>query len=93
MKGLVEFDKKEKVFKYSREYMGLIKDIDMLYTETSTNRREDQEVNIREVLDQCSSRDVLLFTDAIALTNTGPTGAGAVIYLDGYSTSPILLQK
>ena len=50
-------------------------------------------MNIREVLDQCSSGDVLLFTDGSALTNPGPTGAEAVIYLDGYSTSHILSQK
>ena len=50
-------------------------------------------MNIRKVLDQCSSRDVLLFTDRSALTNPGPTSDGAVIYLDGYSTSPILSQK
>ena len=93
MKGLVEFDKIEKDFKYTREYMGLIQDIGLLDTEEFENTKEDQEVNIREVLDQCRSRDVLLFTDGSALTNPGPTGAGAVIYLDGYSTSPILLQK
>ena len=55
--------------------------------------QEDQVVNIREILDQCSCRDVFFFTDRSALTNPGPTGAGAVIYYDGYSTSPILLQK
>ena len=93
MKGLVEFDKIEKDFKYTREYMGLIQDIGLLDTEEFANTKEDQEVNIREVLDQCSSQDVLLFTDGSALTNPGPTGAGAVIYLDGFSTSPILLQK
>ena len=62
-------------------------------TEEFANTKEDQEVNIIDVLDQCSSQDVLLFTNGSALTNPGPTGAGAVIYLDGYSTSPILLQK
>ena len=94
MKGLVEFDKMEMDFKYSREYMGLILDIGLLDTEEFANTKEDQEVNIREVLNQCSSRDVLLFTDGSALTNPGPTGVDAVIYLDhGYSTSPILLQK
>ena len=93
MKGLVEFDKIEKDFKYTREYMGLIQDIGLLDTEEFANTKEDQEANIREVLDQCSRRDVLLFTDESALTNPGPTCAGAVIYLDGYSTSPILLQK
>ena len=63
MKGLVEFDKIEKDLKYSREYMGLIQDIGLLDTEEFANTKEDQEVNIREVLNQCSSRDVLLFTD------------------------------
>ena len=62
-------------------------------TEEFANAKEDQEVNIREVLDQCSSPDVLLFTDGSALTNPGPTCAGAVNYLDRYSTSPILSQK
>ena len=28
-----------------------------------------------------------------ALSNPGPTGAGAVIYLDGYDANPILLIK
>ena len=93
MKGLVEFDKIEKDFKYTREYMGLIQDIGLLDTEEFANTKEDQEVNIREVFDQCSNRDVPLFTDGSALTNPEPIGAGAVIYLDGYSTSPILLQK
>ena len=32
-------------------------------------------------------------SDGSALTNPWPTGAGAIIYLDGYSTSPILFQK
>ena len=93
MKGLGEFDKIEKDFKYSREYMALIQVIGFLHTEKFANTKEDQEVNIREVLDQCSSQDVLLFTDGSALTNLGPTGAGVVIYLDGYSTSHILSQK
>ena len=53
--------------------------------------KEDQEVHIREVLVQCSIRDVLLFTDESALTNPGQTGAGAVIYMNGYTTSPCLV--
>ena len=57
MKGLVEFDKIEKDFKYTREYMGLIQDIGLLDTEEFSNTKEDQEVNIREVLDQCSNLD------------------------------------
>ena len=45
--------------------MGLIQVIGLLQldTEEFANTNENQEVNIREVLDQFSSRDVLLFTD------------------------------
>ena len=35
----------------------------------------------------------MVLTDESALNNPGPTGAGAVIYLDGYETNPILLKK
>ena len=37
--------------------------------------------------------DVLLFTDGSALNNLGPTGAGAVAYIDGYSNVPVLMKK
>ena len=33
---------------------------------------------------------ILLVTDGSALGNPGPTGAGAVAYIDGYNCSPIL---
>ena len=35
----------------------------------------------------------MLFTDGSALGNPGPTGGGAVAYIDGYNSSPILLDK
>ena len=54
MRRLVWYDKIEKNFKYSREYMSSIQDIGMLDTEEFENTKEDQEVNIRELLDQCT---------------------------------------
>ena len=40
-----------------------------------------------------SNQEVLLFTDGSALGNPGPTGSGAVAYVDGYNSSPVLLKK
>ena len=37
--------------------------------------------------------DVIVFTDGSAYGNPGPTGAGGVVYLDGYEAAPILLKK
>ena len=34
----------------------------------------------------------MVFTDGSSLGNPGPTGAGAVIYINGFHTSPILLK-
>ena len=35
----------------------------------------------------------MLFTDGSALNNPGPTGAGAVAYIDGYNSVPVLMKK
>ena len=35
----------------------------------------------------------MVFTDRSALSNPGPTGSGAVIYLDGHEANSILLKK
>ena len=48
---------------------------------------------MREIFDSTDDRDVLLFTDGSALGNPGPTGAGAVVYLNGYQSVPALLKK
>ena len=48
---------------------------------------------LRDFLNQSTDREVLLFTDGSALGNPGPTGAGAVAYVDGYKCSPVLLKK
>ena len=93
MKGYVEFDRIEKEFKYSRDCMGMIIEREIFDIEEFTNSKEEQEENIREFLNQSTDQDVLLFTDGSALGNPGPTGAGAVAYIDGYNSSPILLKK
>ena len=36
---------------------------------------------------------VVIFTDGSKLGNPGPTGAVAVIYMNGYQTLPILLKR
>ena len=93
MKGSVEFDKIEKEFRYSRDCMGMIKEREIFEIEEFTNSKEEQEENIRDFLSQSTDQDVLLFTDGSALGNPGPTGAGAVAYIDGYKSSPVLLKK
>ena len=35
----------------------------------------------------------MVFTDGSALGNPGPTGVGAVVYLNGYQSVPVLLKK
>ena len=95
MKGAVEFERIEKEFRYTKEFMGLIKERGKVISEEFTNSKEEQEENIREFLTKCTDtcRDVLLFTDGSALNNPGPTGAGAVAYIDGYNSVPVLMKK
>ena len=47
---------------------------------------------MREMLDKNDDRDVLVFSDGLALGNPGPTGAWTVVYLDGYKSVPVLLK-
>ena len=109
MKGTVDLDNVEKEFKYSKEYMGQMKD---KATEDFQNMKNTQEENVRQLLNKIDDTDVLVFTDGSALGNPGQTGAGAVIYLDDtdvlvftdgsagavifldrYESSPVLLKK
>ena len=84
---LVEFDKIEKEFQFSRECMGIIKKRGIFDAGELAYSKDEQTVNIREFLNQSTDREVLLFTDGSALGNPGPTGAGAVAYVDGYNCS------
>ena len=93
MKGAVEFERIEKEFRYTKEFMGLINERGKVISEEFTNSKDEQEENIREFLTKCTDRDVLLFTDGSALNNPGPTEAGAVAYIDGYNSVPVLMKK
>ena len=93
MKGTVDLDNVEKESKYTEEYMDLIKDKATVITEEFQNTKSRQEENVREMLHNSDERNVLVFTDGSALGNPGPTGAGAVVYLNGYQSVPVLLKK
>ena len=55
--------------------------------------KSDQVNNVKEILSQIKENEVVIFTDGSALGNPGPTGAGALVYLNGYQSSPILHKK
>ena len=83
----------EKDFKYSKDLMGLIKVNGKVEDEDFVNTKSDQVNNMIEILKQIEENEAVIFTDGSALGNPGPTGAGAVVYLNGYQSSPILLKK
>ena len=64
-----------------------------IVTEEFKNTTSVQEENIRELLQTMDRKNVIVFTDGSALSNPGQTGAGAVVYLEGYQSSPVLLKK
>ena len=47
----------------------------------------------RAIVVKCDGSVYDVDVDGSALGNPGPTGAGAVVYLKGYNSSPILLKK
>ena len=57
------------------------------------NEKTIQEENIKVVLENLGNDCVAAFTDGSALGNPGPTGAGAVIYLQGLLDNPVCLKK
>ena len=73
--------------------MGLMKVKGNIVTEEFKNTKSVQEENIRELLQTMNRENAIVFTDESALSNPGPTGAGAVVYLEGYQSSPVLLKK
>ena len=52
-----------------------------------------QEENMKQVLEEVEEDCVAVFTDGSALGNPGPTGAGAVIYMNGLQSDPISIKK
>ena len=92
MKGNTDFDNIEKELRYTREFMSLMKAGGLVNTE-EFKVEETQEENVRDLLSKLQPEDVVVFTDGSAFENPGPTGAGGVVYLDGYEAAPILLKK
>ncbi|MEW8546650.1 MAG: ribonuclease H family protein [Candidatus Thiodiazotropha sp.] len=45
------------------------------------------------MLPKIPETEILIFTDGSALTNPGPTGGSAIVFLDGSTSSPICLKK
>ena len=76
-----------------KECMGLIKGRGKVMAEEFSNSKEEQEENIQEFLVKSTDSDVKLFNDSSALNNPGPTGVGALVYIDGYNSVPVLIKK
>lgn len=93
MKGKAEFDKIEQDFTYTKEYLGLVKVGGKVDTEEFKLEKAVQEENVRVLLGSLKPEDVIVFTDGSAYGNPGPTGAGGVVYLEGYNAIPVLLKK
>ena len=89
----VQFKCIEKEFEYKKEYMGLSRTNQKVYTENFKLNKDHQMENVNEILNRCSNNEIIIFTDGSTIGNPGPTGAGAVIYLNGYMCSPILLKQ
>ena len=73
--------------------MGLSRTNQKVYTEDFKLNKDHQMENVIEILNRCSNNEILIFTDGSTIGNPGPTGAKAVIYLNGYMCSPILLKQ
>ena len=94
MKGPnTDFDSIEKEFKYTKEFMCLMKEGGKVNTDEFKVGKEVQEDNVRDLLTRLQPEDVIIFTDGSAFGNPRPTGAGGVVYLDGYEAAPVLLKK
>ena len=63
--------------------------------ESSKARTKTQEALSREIIgaiiENCSEKTTIVFTDGSCLGNPGPCGGGACVYLPGH-TEPILLK-
>ncbi|XP_052783101.1 uncharacterized protein LOC128219333 [Mya arenaria] len=93
LKDKIKLENIEKEFEYNVKYIGLSRTREKVNFEQFTVDKETQTANIAHILDATSGGDILVFTDGSSLGNPGPTGAGAAIYLEGYKTNPVLLNK
>ena len=64
--------------------MCLMKEVGKVNTDEFKVGKVVQEENVRDLLTRLQPEDVIIFTDGSAFGNPGPTGAGGVVYLDGY---------
>ena len=59
---------------------------------SSKSRTKNQEAQSREIIEKiingCDEKTVIAFTDGSCLGNPGPCGAGACIYMPGYTIAP-----
>ena len=83
----VEYDNTEKAFKYCKDMMGLMKVNGIADVQNFKTSKDIQEKNTRQLIQQIRENEIVIFTDGSALGNPGPTGAGAVVYLNGYHFS------
>ena len=79
--------------KYDREFIGLMKAKEKVNTKDFKLDKDIQETNVRELLTRLDQDEIIVFLDGSALDNPGPTGAGGMIFLDGYQASPVLLKE
>ena len=71
--------------------MELIKVKGKVEDEDFVNTKSDPVNNVIEILSQKEENEIVIFTDGYVLGNPESTGAGAVVYLNGYQSSPIPL--
>ena len=94
VRGDLELSRIEEDFKYDSRYIGL-----SLSKKVKSNSeqfefsKEVQAENIKELLSQIPHTEMLVFTDGSALTNPGPTGGSAIVYLDGPTSDRVCLKK
>jgi len=93
-KGSLDIENIEEDFSYSKDYVGLSKSYkEKVITQEFENSKTLQTENIQRQISSLQGEEILVFTDGSTLGNPGPTGAGAVVYLEGYNTTPILLKR
>ena len=94
LKGRVSLENVAKDFKYTEDCMLLNRQTKgkCMWKELD-NEKKIQEENIKVLLENLGNDCVAAFTDGSALGNPGPTGAGAVIYLQGLLDNPVCLKK
>jgi len=93
-KGSLDIENIEEDFSYSKDYVGLSKSYkEKIITQEFENSKTFQTENIQRQLSSLQGEEILVFTEGSTLGNQGPTGASAVMYLEGHNTTPILLKR